>query len=88
MFIISMAYSSLNAFLIVQNTFSQDRALAMQDLVGLANRRGAVMLFEMMVFMQFLSNVWKSECEVTPALSDPVFSAGCQNGFFGMTVQG
>lgn len=45
----------------------------MQYFIGVANRHGAVMFFEMTVFMQFLSNVWKSECEVAPALGDPVF---------------
>lgn len=45
----------------------------MQYFIDVANRHGTVMVFKMMIFMQFLSDFWKSESEVTPALSEPVF---------------
>lgn len=44
--------------------------------IDVAIRHGTVMLLEMMIFMQFLTDTWKSESEVTPALREPVFLQG------------
>lgn len=48
----------------------------MQYFIDVANRHGTMALFGMMICMQILSSFWKPECEVIPALSEPVVLQG------------